>query len=307
MIDKQRFLVDAGSQGLRLDAFLSQKQPELSRAKARKACEQKQVLVNGKPKRAGYSLQLSDEVRVRGEIEQVRARADLVREQGGALSHIRILFEDEHLLAIDKPRMMHSVTLGSDDPITVADCSAAHSAAAAEASSDAREAGLVQRLDYYTSGVLLAAKSSRIWDSLHQLLLGEQVEKEYLALVEGEVTSKNRTIYEALVDAGGGRKVAVAEEGRPAHSRVELLEVLDNQSLVLVRGSGMRRHQVRAHLAHIGHPLVGDDLYGAKAKEFKLKSSSLELQGEGFFLHSLSIRLRHPVSGEDVVVRSEVT
>ena len=300
--------VENQEQGMRLDVLLAGRMPSVSRSRARKACEQGKVLVNGAPQRPGYLLKANEVVELLFDPAPVSARADLAQAAGGPLKHIQVLFEDAHLLAIEKPRMMHCTRLRTDDPLTVADCLAAYSADASRASEDPREAGMVQRLDYYTSGVLLAAKSREMWQALHRILVGGQIEKEYLALVQGRFKDGPRRIGVPLVDDQGGKKVAVSPKGRAAHSVVELAQRPDvadgEQDLLLVRGSGMRRHQVRAHLAHIGHPLVGDSLYGAREESFRLICNGNEREGEGFFLHALSVRFLHPVGGAEITIRT---
>lgn len=295
-------VVSAGHAGSRLDVFISTAFPELSRAMARRTCEDEKVRINGAPARAGSTVREGDLVELDELPQRAAARPELAEKESGPLSHISILFEDEHLLAVNKPRMMHSVTLKDSDPLTVADCIAAHSADCAQASSDPREAGLVQRLDFYTSGVMLAAKRPDVWEELHRMLTGEEVRKTYLALAEGEVRKQEVSIAAPLVDAEGGRRVEVSDEGRPAWSRIERLEVFRERglvsSLLRVSGAGMRRHQVRAHLAHLGHPLLGDQLYGSYKDTFQLHWGGKDYSGQGFFLHAEQLALRHPLTGE---------
>lgn len=299
-MDEQEFHVERAVS--RVDVFLSEKLDDLTRRKARELCEQEKVEVNGKPARAGQSLLPGDTVRILEPWTPVRAQPEL------ADSALEMLFyEDEHFLVVNKPRAMASVRLRPEDPPTVADWVVSHSASCLTASPDPRESGLVQRLDFYTSGLLLAAKDRESWETLRKQLFAEEIEKSYLALIERRPVKKKFTISIPLAQSKDGKTMCAAKE-TGERSPIQLSAVTEiavvNQlehdgrgfSLVRAKGRRVRRHQIRAHLALSGHPLVGDQMYGSSTQLEELVPSLKE----GFLLHAESIAMRHPVTDEQL-------
>lgn len=290
--------------GERLDAFLAHEFPLLSRRQAKSLCLEKQVLLNGRPTKPGTLTSVGDEVELEEVYLKVRARPELVEKDSSLLE---VLYEDDCFLAVSKPSQMDSVVIRGDDPLTVADYIAALAPACMKASKDPREAGLVQRLDFSTTGIILAAKSRKIWDQLHQMLLSGEIQKQYLALVEGRLSGTERKVDLSLSPAEGGAKMRAVEKGTEgalaAYSLVSkhssLLTLKEDVSLLKVSGKGMRRHQVRAHLASLGLPLLGDTLYGASRE-----LSSVHLHREGFLLHASELRFKHPQTTKTIKITS---
>lgn len=313
--EKKTFLCPAGGDP-RLDSFLHQMLPEMSKQFIKKLCRKGVVRVNGKFGKAGQNLKEGDRVEIDldgDELHPPMARPDLVQREGGALQFIEILSEDSDFLVIKKPRSMHSITLSSDDAITVADCVAEYHPPCLHASANLREAGLVQRLDFYTSGIMLAAKNNETWTTLHQEMLSGRVSKTYLALVEGAVNQavgqEPLMITGALRESDGGKTMRVLEPGlTPAEdgqseTKLELVQVYlsEGKSYSLVRASAghVSRHQIRAHLASVGHPLLGDKRYQA-TMALDVQEVFEGLGGEGFFLHAETLEFLHPRTGKKV-------
>ncbi len=297
----------------RLDAFIADSLGVVSRRRANAICGEDRVLVNGRPQRAGYMVKPGDEVVVLGEVSSVTARPGLFA-AGSDREGLGVLFEDDWMVAVSKPSQMHSVTLRSDDPQTLADFISAVSPKTFHASPDLREAGLVQRLDFYTSGVVLAAKDPETWRTLHRGLTGTGVLKNYFALVQGTVAPENKIIEQALAPSSDGTSMRAVEDGLPAKSEIcAVVHLPENEiqracSLVQIRGQGMRRHQVRAHLASIGHPLIGDKLYGSASATVRLLPSKGKLiDRPGFFLHAQSVELTHPKTGKQLRIDANWT
>ena len=291
----------------RVDLFLSETVADLSRNQARDLCENGQVLINGTVAAPGNSLSPDDVVEVIDYLGPVEAGAvpQLVLPPDFAM-----LYEDEHIVAAAKPRKMASVRLRHEDPPTLADCIASCCARCVGASPDPREAGLVQRLDFYTSGIVLAAKDRAAWEGLRKQLFAEKVEKTYLALVEKRPVKKRYTVNLPLVQSRDGKSMLIGKE-KDAREPVQLAAVTDVTivgqfelgskwfSVVRAKGRRMRRHQVRVHLASSGHALVGDTTYGS---ESTLNDALPWAAGEeeGFLLHAQDIRLQHPISGKEM-------
>jgi len=290
----------------RVDLFLSENIADLSRNQARDLCENQQVFINGNPAAPGDSLEAGDTVEVIGYLGPVLAGA----KETALPPDFAMLYEDEHIVAAAKPRKMASVRLRHEDPPTLADCIASCCARCVGASPDPREAGLVQRLDFYTSGIVLAAKDRAAWEGLRKQLFAEKVEKTYLALVEKRPVKKRYTVNLPLVQSRDGKSMSVGKE-KDAREPVQLAAITEVTvvgqfelgskwfSVVRAKGRRMRRHQVRVHLASSGHALVGDTLYGS---ENTLNDALPWAAGEeeGFLLHAQDIRLQHPISGKEM-------
>lgn len=281
---------------IRLDLAISQEIAEISRKQARNLCEEALVIVDGKIAAPGFLLKGGERVEILKEIKKLELRPELVKENGGALSLFKVLEENNHVLAISKPREMASIRLRTDDQITLADCIAAYCPQCASASEDLREAGLLQRLDFYTSGVVLAAKSKDAHRAFRKAFREKKFLKTYLALVEGVPKEKEFEINLPLFSIG--KKMRLAKDGekeaQSAKTKVGVLEKIDNnQSLLRLTTNSGRRHQIRAHLALSGHPLVGDQLYGANTS---LKTLT------GFLLHAESIEGLDPLTGKKIKI-----
>lgn len=301
------FKVSEVAHGQRLDVFLAELLPAGSRRRARELCEAGSVRRNGKSARAGEQLVEGDRVEVFQPAVPCRLRPELA---GG--TQLAILYEDEWLLVVEKPRGMPSIRLRPEDPVTLADLLVAVSPACETAGADMREGGLVHRLDTWTSGVLLAAKTRQAWETLRSELAAHRIAKSYRALVEGVLEPGSQLISRAIVAERNSPVVRIAEPeeaGSPAETRVTPERSLGRFSLVRAETPSARRHQIRVHLASVGHPLVGDTLYGSQAS---LPDVFALLTGEpftdavpagagssdGFLLHAERICFRHPFSGE---------
>lgn len=274
----------AGEDGIRLDLFLSREFSDYPRSSWMQVCRQGKVLVNGKCAKPGHSLRQGDGVELLQFPNQQEARRLIT-------PTLPIVFSDEWLVVANKPRGMPSVTLSVEsDPETVADNLATLFPECLTVSPDPREAGLVHRLDTGTSGLILAARSAAIWSELRKQLQEHEIEKEYLALVSGVVGEE---ITLSLFLSGVGKRVFVSELEKPGYSSIteKILPdrtLSEDSSIVKVIAPFAKRHQVRATLAHLGHPLVGDTLYGGV-------SSS-----DGFKLLASRLRFGHPVSKQQM-------
>lgn len=205
---------------------------------------------------------------------------------------------------------MHSVSLPGDDKTTVASILADALPTLKAAAEKETDSGLVQRLDGDTSGVLLGAKHRAAWEKLRAQLLAREIEKSYIALVEGKapplteirnyIGSPNRGAAKMRVYE---QKPAKKERALPAHSIFQLLCYLQDQDCSLVRVSAptARRHQVRAHAACIGHALVGDARYGSTRNLATILLLDPECTPQ-FLLHAERLAFTDPENGEKLDV-----
>jgi 23S rRNA pseudouridine1911/1915/1917 synthase len=278
--------------GKRLDQVVQERLGQFSRSRIQQWIRAGRVLVGGMPQRPSHLVQAGESIEVEpAEAPPLNATPEDIP--------LRILYEDGDLVAIDKAAGMvvhagagiHSGTLVN---------ALLHRFGALSGVAGALRPGIVHRLDRYTSGVLLVAKN----DAAHQSLAGQfssrQVEKTYVALVHGQVKQEAGRIDRPIArdPVRRTRMTARLGEGRAAWSEYRVMQRFDRFTLLEVRIGTGRTHQIRVHLSGLGHPVVGDTLYGAPAK----------VEGQPplgrYFLHAQRIRFRLPSTGEEVVLVS---
>jgi len=261
--------------------------------------------LKGVPKSHIYRIVRSGEVRVNSKRvdaatrvaggDRIRLPPIRVAERGEAepAPHFKlpVLHEDEHLLAIDKPAGL-AVHGGSG---------VAHGVIESLRSMrpDARFLELVHRLDRETSGVLLVAKKRSALTALHELMRGRDMDKRYLAGVKGRFRNERQRVRLALEKralASGGKHVRVSDAGQQAETMFRRLGRGPEHSLLEAELLTGRTHQIRVHLAHLGHPVLGDDKYG----DFELNRKLRKLGLKRMFLHAASLEFAHPATGEKV-------
>jgi 23S rRNA pseudouridine1911/1915/1917 synthase len=282
--------VPAPNAGERLDRFLAGAQADLSRSRLQGLIREGRVRVNGAPGRA--SLRLADGDRIEVALPEIRA-ATLEPE---ALP-LEILFEDEHLLVINKPAGLVVHPGAGVRTGTLVHALLHHDPAIAAVGGEGRP-GIVHRLDRDTSGLLVVARTEEAHRALQEAVRERRVERVYLALAEGRISARTGTI-DAPIGRASRQRHRMAVSGaasREARTHFEVLELLAAESYLEAKLETGRTHQIRAHFAAIGHPLVGDTVYGGPARH------GLERQ----FLHAHRLAFDHPVSGERLEFRSEL-
>jgi 23S rRNA pseudouridine1911/1915/1917 synthase len=246
----------------RLDKFLS-KAAGKSRAFSKQAIEAGRVLVNGKEiVEPDYELKLDDWVEL-FELEEHQRPTDV---------KLNVVFEDDDIAVIDKPPGLVVHPGAGKDTDTLSQALVQLFPATANVGQPHRP-GIVHRLDEDTSGLLAVAKSKKGYDYLRELFLNKKIEKQYLALAHGKMEKLHGIIDEPLAKNFRKRKVQVKEGGKPSVTEYSVLVEspkdarLDQVSLVRVKLHTGRTHQIRVHMAHINHPLVGDATYGGLFKD----------------------------------------
>jgi 23S rRNA pseudouridine955/2504/2580 synthase len=261
--------------------------------------------LKGVPKSHVYRILRSGEVRInsrRAEASQKVAAGDRIRippvrvaERGEEVPapHFRlpILYEDDALVAIDKPSGI-AVHGGSG---------VAHGVIESLRSMrpQARFLELVHRLDRETSGVLLVAKRRASLVALHEMMRARDMDKRYLVGVAGRFRNELQRVSLALakrVDKAGDKRVSVSEAGQEAQTVFRRIARGAEFSLLEAELLTGRTHQIRVHLAHLGHPVLGDDKYGNFELNKRLRKEGLKRM----FLHAASLRFAHPVTGVEM-------
>src|SRR4051812_6413445 len=265
----------------RIDNFLLRHLKGVPKSHVYRVLRSGEVRVNSGRVKPEYRLQPGDRVRVppiRVSPQQGKPKAKP--------AEFPVAYEDAALLVVYKPAGV-AVHGGSGVSFGVIE-----SLRAARPQAKALE--LAHRLDRDTSGLLMIAKKRSALVELHRMLREGEVEKVYLAIAKGRPAKAEFEISEALhkyLTAQGERRVSVAEAGRASRTRVKLLESGARHSLLELRLLTGRTHQIRVHLAHVGHPVLGDDKYG----DFELNRKE---RAKRLFLHASRLALRHPVTGE---------
>lgn len=267
----------------RIDNFLLRRLKGVPKSHVYRVLRSGEVRVNSGRVKPDYRLQVGDKVRV----PPVRLASPAVRPTPRPLA-LPVVYEDDALLVVDKPSGV-AVHGGSGVSYGVIE-----SLRAERPRTKVLE--LAHRLDRDTSGLLVIAKKRSALVALHRMLREGEVEKIYLALVKGSWAGGARELRERLhkyVTAGGERRVAVHGGGQAAVSRVRLIAASTGCSLLEVRLMTGRTHQIRVHLAHAGHPVLGDDKYG----DFEL-NRALAAQGvKRLLLHARHLAFAHPTTG----------
>jgi 23S rRNA pseudouridine1911/1915/1917 synthase len=268
--------------GMRLDRFLSE--PLGSRARAQALIDAGKVQVDGRPRPKRHAL-------TPGEVIVVSAADPPVAVAEPAVS-FAVAFEDDHLLVVDKPAGLVVHPARGHRTGTLAQALAGRAAGG----EDPYRAGIVHRLDRDTSGLLVVAKSDEVHRALKALLAARGLRREYLTLVDGRPPARTGTI-EAPIGRDRHDRVLMSidtNDGREARTHFEIEQRLPATTLLRVVLETGRTHQIRVHLAAIGHPVCGDPQYGT-AGELGLTRQ---------FLHAARLAFPHPVTGAAVDVRS---
>jgi 23S rRNA pseudouridine1911/1915/1917 synthase len=284
----RRIELEAGPEdaGERLDAVLARHGAAPSRAAAQRLIERGDVTVDGRTRSKGHRVRAGERL------------VALVAEEDAEAVEVdyEVAYEDEYLLVVDKPPgvVVHPAP-GHRGP-TLAEALAGRAAGGPDPS----RPGIVHRLDRDTSGLMVVARSERTHAELQRMLRARELRREYLALVEGHPDAETGTI-DAPLGRDRVRRTVVStrtDRARSAVTRFQVQERLPRTTLLSVRLETGRTHQIRAHLAAIGHPVCGDRRYGGAKCGRRL---GLERQ----FLHSSRLMFKHPVSGELVACESK--
>jgi 23S rRNA pseudouridine1911/1915/1917 synthase len=307
-------VVVAGDEGSpRLDRVLAARCPELSRSRL------KVLILDGRVAIAGAPVRDPAYHATSGETITIDVPPPVAPEPEGEAIALTIVHEDDDIIVIDKPRGLVVHPAAGHETGTLVNALIAHCGASLSGIGGVRRPGIVHRLDKDTTGLMVAAKNDRAHQSLSAQFADHgrtgELRRGYYAFVWG-VPNRTRGTIDAPIDRHphAREKMAVREGGREAITHWEVLETFPGRSggeivsLIACQLETGRTHQIRVHLAHIGHPLLGDDVYGP---HFKTKASQLRPPARAALtelgrqaLHAYLLVLEHPSHGEVVAWES---
>lgn len=269
----------------RIDSYLAE-ELNVSRSKIQKLVKQGLILVNEKVVSNNYVVKLGDSIVVNDDLNyDISVEAEDIP--------IDVVYEDDYLLVINKASGMVVHPAPGHYTGTLVNALLYRFQLSQK---DKMRPGIVHRLDKDTSGLMLVAKNDEVHDALSRMIANKEVERHYLAIVDGVIKHDTGTIDAPIGrDSNNRQKMAVTDvHGKEAITHFRVLETFSNHSLVECILETGRTHQIRVHMAYIGHPVSNDPMYGyGKSTEF------------GQMLHSKSIRFIHPVTKEELFFEVE--
>jgi 23S rRNA pseudouridine1911/1915/1917 synthase len=276
-----RLIVPKNEAHIRLDRFLANNLPEYSRSRLQQLIRTGFVTVNGAATRARYLVRTGDKIELtEPPLEKIEAQPEPIP--------LEILFEDEDLLVINKPAGLVVHPGAAHRQHTLVNALLGHCTTLSGIGGKERP-GIVHRLDKETSGCLVVAKNDEAHRELSRQFAERTVEKIYLALVAGKLPKPAGTIEEKIGrhPVHRQRMSVTSSRGRPAKTEYRVVRLGEQASLVECRLHSGRTHQIRVHLHHLGHPILGDKVYAARsAKNFPRQ-----------MLHAWKLGFRHPKTG----------
>lgn len=275
----------AADRGKRLDQFLHECLPQYSRSRLQDWIDQRRVLINGRAEKRSYTLKGAERIQVQpGDLPPLHATPEDLP--------LHVLYQDADVIAVNKPAGMVVHTGAGRHSGTLVNAVLHRFGKLSSVAGELRP-GIVHRLDRLTSGVILVARNDTAHRNLAHQFASRQVEKIYVALAHGNLKSDQGQITTPIMrdPVHRVRMTTRLARGRSAITSYRVLKHFDGYTLLEVKIGTGRTHQIRVHLASIGHPVVGDSLYGAP------KSSLAR-----YFLHARQITVTSPSTGERLTI-----
>lgn len=266
----------------RLDKFLAQALPEYSRSQIQDWIKAGDVLLNQEKVKANYRLEAGDQIDLEVKLE----------EEGPPQAEkidLDILYQDEDLAIINKEQGMVVHPGHGNQTGSLVNALLYHLDSLSDLNGEDRP-GIVHRLDKDTSGLLVVAKNNPAHKALADQFKARQPKREYVAMVQGQMDHlKGKIDLPIGRDPHNRLKFSVQKDGKTAITYFEVIEQFSQYAYLACRLETGRTHQIRVHLSHLGHPIVGDEVYGHKSSAYK---------GSGQLLHARTIGFKHPTSGD---------
>ncbi len=277
--------------GKRIDVYVSLLRDELSRSQVQKLIADGKVTVNSKSVKSNYRLREKDIVDIEiPDPEPLEVLAEDIK--------LDILYEDDDIIVINKPQGMVVHPAPGHYSGTVVNALLYHCKGSLSGINGMLRPGIVHRIDMNTSGVIVVSKSDAAHKSLAVQFAEHSISRKYKAIVVGNIKEDNITVDKPIGrNPKVRKKMAVVAGGRRAVTHFSVLERFGRYTFVEAELETGRTHQIRVHMASIGHPLLGDDVYGSEKQPYKLT---------GQVLHAAVLGFNHPITGRYVEFESEV-
>ena len=277
--------------GKRIDVYVSLLRDELSRSQVQKLIADGKVTVNSKSVKSNYRLREKDIVDIEiPDPEPLEVLAEDIK--------LDILYEDDDIIVINKPQGMVVHPAPGHYSGTVVNALLYHCKGSLSGINGMLRPGIVHRIDMNTSGVIVVSKSDAAHKSLAVQFAEHSISRKYKAIVVGNIKEDNITVDKPIGrNPKDRKKMAVVAGGRRAVTHFSILERFGRYTFVEAELETGRTHQIRVHMASIGHPLLGDDVYGSEKQPYKLT---------GQVLHAAVLGFNHPITGRYVEFESEV-
>lgn len=274
--------------GERIDRFLADSQ-DLTRSFLQKILKEGEVIVNGKNVKANYKLRKGD--RIEFEIPEA-VEPDIVAED----IPLSILYEDADVLVVDKPKGMVVHPAAGHYSRTLVNAVMYHCKGELSGINGVLRPGIVHRIDRDTTGSIIICKNDMAHNEIARQLKEHSINRRYRAIVTGVLKDEEGTIEGAIGrDKKDRKKMAITADGKPAVTHYRVLQRFKHYTYVECVLETGRTHQIRVHMASIGHPLLGDEVYGRRSDKYKC---------EGQCLHAMTLGFHHPRTGEYIEVNA---
>lgn len=274
--------------GERIDRFLADSQ-DLTRSFLQKILKEGEVIVNGKSVKANYKLRKGD--RIKFEIPEA-VEPDIVAED----IPLSILYEDADVLVVDKPKGMVVHPAAGHYSRTLVNAVMYHCKGELSGINGVLRPGIVHRIDRDTTGSIIICKNDMAHNEIARQLKEHSINRRYRAIVTGVLKDEEGTIEGAIGrDKKDRKKMAITADGKPAVTHYRVLQRFKHYTYVECVLETGRTHQIRVHMASIGHPLLGDEVYGRRSDKYKC---------EGQCLHAMTLGFHHPRTGEYIEVNA---
>lgn len=280
---------------IRLDSYIAKEDKNLSRSMIQKLLDENKITVNGNNVKASYKVQLGDKIQIKIEPpKEVKLEAEDIP--------IDVVYEDDDIIVVNKPKglVVHPANGNPDGTLVnaiMAICKDSLSGIGGEL-----RPGIVHRLDKDTSGLLIVAKNDKAHIEMSEQIKDRKVSKTYIALVRGTISENEATINMPIARSTKDRKkMAVSKNGKEAITHFKVLNRYTTSkasyTLLEVKIDTGRTHQIRVHMAEIGHPVIGDMVYSNGKNEFGI---------EGQCLHAQKLEFVHPITGNQMKLEAKI-
>lgn len=278
------FTIKQEEPSVRIDRYLAEQCPEFSRSYLQKLLKEQKVTADGRPVKANYKILPGAEIQV--EIPDMEVPD--IRPEDIPLD---ILYEDEHLLVVNKPKGMVVHPAAGHTEGTLVNAVMAHCGDNLSGINGVLRPGIVHRIDKDTTGALVICKEDAVHRDLAEQLKEHSIKRRYRAIVQGNLKEDEGTIEGPIGRHPTDRKKMAInyKNGKDAVTHYKVLERFGQYTYIECRLETGRTHQIRVHMTSIGHPLLGDTVYGSSKNPFHL---------QGQTLHAMILGFRHPVTGE---------